>query len=197
MNNDERIRKLVLQLSGVFYEIKEDFLKKLSIIFKNDKKARFPSSFKSDSESAQQMIYSEKISEKIIEDLTSSLLKESIKTVIRFIEVLSNSLELSLNEFKNRLEDEKKYLNKILADKNALIKKILVKEPKFKILALLEEYKETDLKTLKAKIRISSLKLISLLKTLRRDRYIQLFKEDENLKIVFKNAPWCYEQSSC
>lgn len=184
MSSDEKIRKLVLQLSGVFYEIKEDFMKKLSSTFKNEE------DFSDLSVELKREQGFFKISESILEELTSVLLKECIKIVTRYVEVLNNNLELAVNDFKTRLEEEKKTLKKLLDEKNMLIKKIFVKEPKFKILALVEEYGESDLKNLKAKSKIPKEKLMSLLRNLRRERYIQIFKEANGLKIVFKNAPW-------
>ncbi|WEU40366.1 MAG: hypothetical protein OdinLCB4_000070 [Candidatus Odinarchaeum yellowstonii] len=185
MSSDEKIRKLILQLSGIFYEIKEDYLKKLYSVFKSEEEV-----FNSRLELKSLMDSSKKISENILEEFSSVLLKECIKIVTRYIEALNNSLEVTLNDFKNRFEEEKNGLKRMLADKNMLIKKILVKEPKFKLLSLVEEYGESDLKTLKLKTRIQSEKLTNLLKNLRRDRYIQLFKSGDALKVVFKNAPW-------
>ncbi len=195
MNNDERIRKLFLQLSGVFYEIKEEFARKLTSAFKNESDTTLFNLFNKIPELEEKITFIKKTSENILEDLTSTLLKESIKIVTRHVESLNKSLELIVDDFKNRLEEEKNLFKKVLAEKNALIKKLLIKEPKFKILALAEEYSETDLKNMKAKSRMANEKLINLLKNLRRDGYIQLVKTGENLRIIFKNAPWNTELS--
>lgn len=196
MDSDERIRRLVLQLSGVFYDVKEEFMKRLPEYFNEQTASSLSEKSPVVKDQEYPVKFTKKFADKILEDLISSLLKESIKTVTRNIEVLNSSIEVELNNFKNRLEEKNKRLTSALSDRNMLIKKLLIKDPKFKLLGLLEELKEADLKTLKAKLRLQTETIMMILRVLRREGYIQISRKDGMPKIFFKNAPWNYKIDS-
>lgn len=194
MENDERIRRLILQLSGVFYEMKEKFLIPFAIKLEEELSKQLEAGKDLNPLSYERLrIKIKDFSNEVLEELVSILLKESIKIISRNLDALTSSNEESLNLIKSRLQALNDSLMEGLADRNTLIKKILIKELKYRILDLVEASKEVDLKIIRSKFKSSKSAILKNINLLKKEGYISVSKEGGNLKIVFQSAPWHYK----
>ncbi|MHA1409829.1 MAG: HTH domain-containing protein [Candidatus Odinarchaeia archaeon] len=194
--NEAGVRRLILQLSGIFYEVKNEYLNEYLNRVDNILSYKL-TTIKTLETSTQQTLIKKLVetSNTTFEELNSRLLKESIKIISRNLEQIMNKHESEIRLLKNRINEIEESTVKMLNQKNKEIKKILIKQPKFKILDTIEQNKYSNLKSIKDKIGVSETTIRRHISLLSKEGYITLKKTRKGLRIAYKYSPWSTYQN--
>ncbi|MHA1754397.1 MAG: hypothetical protein ACTSYR_02650 [Candidatus Odinarchaeia archaeon] len=169
MDINEITRRLVLQLSGKFYEVKSKLLNK---------------------ELDNLTQPSKLILEKIYQDLSSLLLKESIKLISRYISRLLEEQKNMVSTFKKENLRLKEELENLKKKKEQQIREIITKEDKYKFLELIEKFNGRILRYYVKKLSKSYSTIRRWVKDLEEMKFIKTIRKNNGTRVIFVKAPW-------